>query len=394
MVDLCEKINLKNTSEKENEMMRKSVSKLQLKNERLAKIQDTKNDIETSSGLLKSNFDIEQCKVSSIKSNTHLSMSNKKHTELGYETNNLKEPKDTSKSTNSFDEVSNGDFLNKCINFIDIRENIFRFEKLLNELKSALAEARGKVKPLLQRIRSHELISREGITYLEVKLLLLLSYCAQIVFLLLLKMNSQSTSNHPIISRLAQTRTFLEMLRPIDQSLGRHLNCLAYIADRDFNKNVSIDTSEPRGSITKSFGKNLDHILYQKNNSMENNVRSPPKEIEKKYKNHKKRETESKDDRLHIKKISDDKTILKHQFDNSIHIKNNLKRQESKSNQFNKIPETCVDSQNIRFIGSEIFNNKGILPYRNKKFKNSRKKHRIEFEYTIKQTKLYIIIRT
>jgi len=72
---------------------------------------------------------------------------------------------------------------------------------------------------LLQKVKGNKNVTKEGMSYLEVKQLLLLCYCQSIVFYLLLKAEGRSVRDHPVIARLVEIRNFLDKIRPIDNRL-------------------------------------------------------------------------------------------------------------------------------------------------------------------------------
>ena len=80
-----------------------------------------------------------------------------------------------------------------------------------------------KLKPLLDKLNSagakKELNFKHGMTYLEMKYNLLLSYCTFLSFYLLLKLEGKSVTDHPVIFKLAHIKTLLEKLRPLDAKL-------------------------------------------------------------------------------------------------------------------------------------------------------------------------------
>jgi U3 small nucleolar RNA-associated protein 3 len=101
---------------------------------------------------------------------------------------------------------------------------------LAEELRATLEEVRGRAAPLLAAVRSGEFASGEGISYLEAKHLLLLSYCVNIVFYVLLKAEGRSVRDHPVVLRLVEARAFLEKARPIDKKLAYQLDKLLRLA--------------------------------------------------------------------------------------------------------------------------------------------------------------------
>jgi succinate dehydrogenase/fumarate reductase flavoprotein subunit len=68
----------------------------------------------------------------------------------------------------------------------------------------------------------------EGISYLDAKHLLMLSYCINIVFYLLLKSEGKPVRDHPVVLRLVEIRTYLEKLRPIDRKLQYQVSCVVH----------------------------------------------------------------------------------------------------------------------------------------------------------------------
>ncbi|KAK4358749.1 hypothetical protein RND71_020978 [Anisodus tanguticus] len=84
-----------------------------------------------------------------------------------------------------------------------------------------------------------------GMHYIEVKKLLLLSYCQAITFYLLLKSEGQPVRDHPVISRLVEIKNLLNKMKELDGNLPSELE--------DFlHKNVDNVTG------VKLAGRNLD----------------------------------------------------------------------------------------------------------------------------------------
>ena len=71
----------------------------------------------------------------------------------------------------------------------------------------------------LLQARKGDLCTEQGLTYLEVKHLLLLHYCICIVFYLMLKLEGKSVKDHPVVLRLVEIRAYLEKIRPMEVRL-------------------------------------------------------------------------------------------------------------------------------------------------------------------------------
>ena len=107
-----------------------------------------------------------------------------------------------------------------------VRQDALELKALIEELRLSLSEMRGRVVPLMQEIRSGNIATLEGVSYLEAKHLLLMYYNACIVFYLLLKAEGKSVKDHPVISRLVEIRAYLEKVRPIDKRLNYQIEKL------------------------------------------------------------------------------------------------------------------------------------------------------------------------
>ncbi|CAD7698177.1 unnamed protein product [Ostreobium quekettii] len=94
------------------------------------------------------------------------------------------------------------------------------------ELRDSLGEVRKRVAPLLKEVRAGGLCEHEGLSYLEVKHMLLLHYCMCLLFFLLMKLEGKSVKDHPVILRLVEIRAYLEKIRPLDKRLQYQIDKL------------------------------------------------------------------------------------------------------------------------------------------------------------------------
>jgi len=91
--------------------------------------------------------------------------------------------------------------------------------QLFTELKDRLQVVRDQIHPILSKVESQEYATRDGLSYLETKLHLLLSYCTHILYYMLLKTSGKSVRDHPVIEKLVEMRLYLEKMKPIDDRM-------------------------------------------------------------------------------------------------------------------------------------------------------------------------------
>ena len=71
--------------------------------------------------------------------------------------------------------------------------------------------------PALEKARSGEIKqTAAGMSYLEMKYNLLMSYCTFLTFYLLLKVEGKPVENHPVVYKLTHIKTLFERLKPLD----------------------------------------------------------------------------------------------------------------------------------------------------------------------------------
>ncbi|KAL1530936.1 hypothetical protein AB1Y20_001827 [Prymnesium parvum] len=104
---------------------------------------------------------------------------------------------------------------------------------LLGEFKEQLKEVRERLAPLLAAAKARRLPRQGGLALLEAKLQLLLSYCTNIAFYLMLKARGAAVRDHPVIDALLRHRLLLERLRPVEQKMSYRLHKLLELASAD-----------------------------------------------------------------------------------------------------------------------------------------------------------------
>lgn len=88
---------------------------------------------------------------------------------------------------------------------------------LLQEFREALDTANNKLQPVIEKVKAKQIESTAaGMSYLEMKYNLLMSYCTFLSFYLLLKLEGRQVEGHPVIYKLAHIKTLFEKLKPLD----------------------------------------------------------------------------------------------------------------------------------------------------------------------------------
>lgn len=163
---------------------------------------------------------------------------------LGEISNQGKTAKKARLSKDAIDDLGTTFELNKDLNELSRKEQMEIISSsapelvgLLSELNSTLEELENKVNPLLKKAKVGGIVLESGLRYLEVKQLLLLSYCQTITFYLLLKSEGQPVLDHPVIARLVEIRGLLDKMKQLDENLPSEL-------DEFLKKNPGMQTIE------------------------------------------------------------------------------------------------------------------------------------------------------
>ena len=86
--------------------------------------------------------------------------------------------------------------------------------------------------PALEKARNGEIKqTAAGMSYLEMKYNLLMSYCTFLTFYLLLKVEGKPVENHPVVYKLTHIKTLFERLKPLDQKLQYQIDKQVRLAE-------------------------------------------------------------------------------------------------------------------------------------------------------------------
>eukprot|EP00762_Andalucia_godoyi_P000280 ANDGO_03045.mRNA.1 Uncharacterized protein C18B11.06 len=105
-----------------------------------------------------------------------------------------------------------------------------KVDGLLHEMSEKLGEVENNFPIVIERSKLSAELRESGVSYLDLKADLMLSYLTQLVFSMLLQVEGQSVKNHRIVEDLIRTRVILEKLRPVEGKLKYQINKLIKMA--------------------------------------------------------------------------------------------------------------------------------------------------------------------
>lgn len=111
-----------------------------------------------------------------------------------------------------------------------IQKDLPKAFELLREMNDNAVQVAHLVDEMLDRVKRGELSTAKGLSFLEVKYHMLLSYLINLTYVVLRKCTGEPIEADPAIDRLVELRTVLEKTRPIDQRLKYQVDKLVKAA--------------------------------------------------------------------------------------------------------------------------------------------------------------------
>lgn len=123
--------------------------------------------------------------------------------------------------------------------------------RLLGEMNAYVTLVIQLVDNMLVRVKNGEVTTDKGLSFLEMKYNVLLSYLINVSYLILRKCSGERIECDPSIDRLVEIRTVLEKIRPIDHKLKYQIDKLVKTAVTGTN-----DTTDP-----SNYKADPDHLM-------------------------------------------------------------------------------------------------------------------------------------
>ncbi|GMI78914.1 EMBRYO DEFECTIVE 2777, Thallo [Hibiscus trionum] len=115
---------------------------------------------------------------------------------------------------------------------------------LLSELNASLEELESNVNPLLRKAKEGEIFLEGGMRYLEVKQILLLAYCQQITFYLLLMSEGQPVRDHPVLGCIVEIQGLLDKVKQLDGNIPSEWEEILKRKGDEMGQNLVKDSAE------------------------------------------------------------------------------------------------------------------------------------------------------
>ena len=101
----------------------------------------------------------------------------------------------------------------------------------MKDFKEKIEEVENKLKPLRKKIEEDNFDLSKGISFLDVKYNVMLSYIINLSYYFMLKLDGQKIENHPVIEQLIKDRTILEKMKPLELKLKYQIDKLVKMAN-------------------------------------------------------------------------------------------------------------------------------------------------------------------
>lgn len=257
--------------------------------------------------------------------------------------------------------------------------------RLLQDFKDKLLEIRDHIRPLFELTKHEEIPSGPLADYINLKYQLLMNYCTNVSFYIMLKAKRVSLLDHPIIKRLVYYRKLMKELEPVDAAMGKDITNILDCVNAD-KPVTEVLRKEDKKAPTPLRRKQKLRVLDRHANNEEEHA-AKNKSEDKSVTNQNKRnpkQMETADEKAalelyHLMKVGHQRSKV----GKSAQEKNNEESIASSDDEMD-VNETSIQENDAETVGKrgityQIAKNKGLTPYRKKEVRNPRVKNRMKY---------------
>lgn len=252
------------------------------------------------------------------------------------------------------------------------------FSGLIEDFKTKLTVAKDDLHPLLKLIKDGKVPTCPASKFVKTNYDLILNYCTNISFYLLLKSQRINIQNHPVIKRLYQYRQMLNKMEPIFlEVIKPQIDKILSAVQNNLELHVTELKSEIKDKLkrksdktaSESSAKKLKLIsALEKDDGEDTGVSDDEEEYE--GNDYFKAHNEIRDAR------NNDESEESGYSDNDANLPNEIEDDNRPSTSSQVVVEEVGDKREITY---QIAKNKGLTPHRKKEQRNPRVKHKMKF---------------
>lgn len=243
------------------------------------------------------------------------------------------------------------------------------FPGLVNDFKEKLSIAQNTLKPIIALSKNGGLPDCTAIDFIRIYYELILNYCTNISFYLLLKTKKIPIQNHPVTKRLYQHRQMLNQIEPVyEERIQSQIDKILSAVENNEKIYIVGDKVNSAGKPNKSISHSKKLKLLSTLNNTNEDLSEDEENIDEEYGDEDNSNESSEDEEID-ESVSDQKT------GNYI---------EDDSHDMNKIDSAkesipIDESGEKRAITYQMAKNRGLTPRRKKEQRNPRVKHRNKY---------------
>lgn len=263
-----------------------------------------------------------------------------------------------------------------------LRKESPEFLQLVEDFKTLLTEVKERLEPLIPFVKSGQL--KEGAEYILFKHELVLLYCTNISFYMVLKCRGTLSRSHPVLKKLAYFKKFLKELEVVDEKFSPYIeNALEKIRNNESILEDAAPVLEKDFKEAKPKKKKLRIVQQMDEKKASKKVQFQDQVTAAKTKVKGRLETQDEKEALEMYKLmKEGHEKAKKNKDISSEEETESEDAAVKSDEGEEKQKDEEDNEEFdekRGITYQIAKNKGLMPHRKKEYKNPRVKHRMKF---------------